>query len=230
MLAVGDGIAGESDPRTRGEFDRVWTMQRPDGSFYWPTGGGMLPFLERDADYIAALVALGAGYLPASYLATPAASAGLERTVSFLKSQPASDLHAEMILLWASVRTPGLMDSSQRDRTIARVRALQRPDGGWSLPSFGNWRRHDGPPNDPIDGPSDGYATGLAALVLCETGAGGADSSVQRGLAWLRGNQRASGRWFTRSLYSDQFQHYLSNMATTYAVIALQTCDPREPR
>jgi squalene-hopene/tetraprenyl-beta-curcumene cyclase len=215
---------GRSDPRTLVEFDRLWAMQRPDGAWYWPAVNGMLPFLERDVNYVATLVVVGAGYLPKAYLDSPTAKAGLQKAVDYLKTQPPRDLHAEMILLWASIRVPTVLGSAQRQRVIDRVRALQRDDGGWNLPSFGHWKRHDGPPNDPIAGPSDGYATALASFVLCQAGAAPSDSTVGRGLRWLEHNQRESGRWFTRSLYSDQFQNYLSTMGTAYAVLALRTC------
>jgi squalene-hopene/tetraprenyl-beta-curcumene cyclase len=224
MLAVNDGVAGTADPRTTAEFDRVWSLQRPDGSFYWLTANGMLPFLERDGDYVTALVALGAGYLPKSYRDDPKVAARLAKTVAYLLSQPAKDLHAELILTWAAARTPGLADSVRTGRVVERLRLLQRSDGGWSLPSFGSWKRHDGAPNDPIDGPSDGYATGLATFVLCQAAGAEARPTVERGLRWLETNQRASGRWFTRSLYSDRFQHYLSTMGTAYAVMALEGC------
>ena len=224
MLAVGDGIAGTVDPRIVAEFDPIWKVQRNDGSFYWPTVSGMLPFLERDADYVTALVALGAGYLPKSYLERQEVAASLAKTVSYLMSQPAKDLHAEMVLTWAGIRTPGLADSNRTVRVIERLRSLQRADGGWSLPSLGSWKRHDGPPNDAVNGPSDGYATGLATFLLCQVGGTETVEPIRRGLAWIRTNQRTSGRWFTRSLYSDQFQHYLSTFGTAYAVMALGSC------
>jgi squalene-hopene/tetraprenyl-beta-curcumene cyclase len=224
MLAVSDGMTGTSDPRTLAEYDRVWAQQRPDGSWYWPVVKGMLPFLERDQNYVATLAVLGAGYLPKEYFEQAVPKAGLQRAISYLGTQAPKDLHGELVLLWAAVRTPALMDSARKQRTLSRLRAMQREDGGWNLPSLGAYRRHDGKANDPIHDPSDGYATGLAAFVLCEAGAPAADPAVQRGLTWLKGNQRASGRWYTRSLYSDLFQNYLSNMGTAYAVMAIQRC------
>ena len=57
---------------------------------------------------------------------------------------------------------------------------------------WGTWKRRDGKPNDPAS-PSDGYATGLVVFVLREAGVPAADPAIQRGLAWLKANQRASG-------------------------------------
>jgi squalene-hopene/tetraprenyl-beta-curcumene cyclase len=93
---------------------------------------------------------------------------------------------------------------------------------------MGTWPRHDGAPNDP-HGPSDGYATSLAALALCESGYGKSTAPLRSAIAWLERNQRASGRWFTRSTYSDRFRNYLSNMATAYAIMALDSCGASKP-
>ena len=42
-------------------------------------------------------------------------------------------------------------------------------------------------------------------------------------MAWLEGNQRESGRWFTRSLNDDK-AHYIANAGTGFAVMALAAC------
>jgi hypothetical protein len=100
---------------------------------------------------------------------------------------------------------------------------LQNADGGWTLPALGRWPRHDGAPNDP-KGPSDGYATGLTTMTLCEAGYRLQDRPIRNAIAWIETHQRTSGRWFTPSTYSDQFKNYLSNMGTAYAIMALKSC------
>ena len=70
---------------------------------------------------------------------------------------------------------------------------------GWSLVSLGDWKGHDDFPNNPMAG-SDGYATGLMVYVLRQAGVPATDGAVKKGVAWLKKNQRASGRWFTASL------------------------------
>ena len=67
-------------------------------------------------------------------------------------------------------RVPDLITSDERDAIVKQLLALQRPDGGWSLPSLGNWRRADGTLNDREGAPSDGYGTGLVTYVLRQTG------------------------------------------------------------
>jgi len=41
---------------------------------------------------------------------------------------------------------------------------------------------------------------------------------------WLSTNQRESGRWFTRSLNGVK-QHFISDTATVFAVLALKSCE-----
>jgi squalene-hopene/tetraprenyl-beta-curcumene cyclase len=88
---------------------------------------------------------------------------------------------------------------------------------------LGTWPRLDGEPNNP-NGPSDGYATGLVAVALCSNGYGARTPQIARSIAWIMSNQRASGRWYTRSTYSDQLKGYITNLATAYAMMAIQTC------
>jgi len=49
------------------------------------------------------------------------------------------------------------------------------------------------------------------------------DTRVQRGVAWLKANQRASGRWYTRSLNRDGWQ-FITYSGTVYPLLALEMC------
>lgn len=227
-LAIQDARSGApADPRVVRLFESMWQLQSSDGSWLYPKQDGFLPFLERDRTYVAMLVALAAGYDPAEVAGSHLSSPALKRLRHYLQVHKPYSVHHQAVLLWASVRTSGLLTSSEQSLYQNRLLALQRPDGGWTLPSLGSWTRHDGSFNDPT-GPSDGYATGLAAVVLCERGLA-QSPAVARALAWLERNQRVSGRWYTRSLYSDRFKGYLSNAATAYAVMALTECRRSTP-
>lgn len=210
-------------PELRAMFDYLWKVQNLDGSWHYPLAG-TVPFLERNRYYVALLVALGIGYLPESNHEGPAARRSIERLRSYLRTNIPANWHERAILLWASVRTPGLLTSAERAGYIDSLLRLQRPDGGWALTTLGQWPRHDGAPNDP-NGPSDGYATGLITMAICQSGFGVEAEPVKRSFDWLKTHQRESGRWFTASLYSDRFENYLSNMATSYALMALKSCD-----
>ena len=112
---------------------------------------------------------------------------------SFLQKNAAPDLHHKTFLLWASLRLDGLMTAEQRTRTVQQLKDLQRPDGGWNLPSLGDWKRHDGTPNDK-DAGSDGYATGLVVYVLRKAGVNADDPAIVRAaVGWLKKNQPRVG-------------------------------------
>jgi squalene-hopene/tetraprenyl-beta-curcumene cyclase len=132
-------------------------------------------------------------------------------------------LHHKAWLLWASLKVEGLLTAAERERAVKELLALQRADGGWSLPSLGDWKGFDGRAND-AKAASDGYGTGLVVYVLRQAGLAKDHAAVKRGVAWLKANQRASGRWFTKSLNTDR-SHYITHAGTAFAVLALKSCE-----
>ncbi len=228
VLAFHDAAAtGKLHPLTRQALDRIWTLQKSHGGWEWLKCGW--PPLEHDDYYGAIVVALGVGHAPGDYAHSASARPGLERLRGFFRKTPPPDMHHQAMLLWAATRLDGLMDSDQRAATIRSLRALQRADGGWCLPSLGQWKRRDGEPNNPASA-SDGYATGLVVFVLREAGVAADDPAIQRGITWLKSHQRASGRWFTRSLNDDE-AHYITNAGSCLAVMALWRCaEAGEPK
>jgi squalene-hopene/tetraprenyl-beta-curcumene cyclase len=221
-LAFNDAhSSGKLHPLTRSALDRMWTLQRPDGSWGWLKCNW--PPAEADDEYGVLVAALGVGVAPDGYAGTLAARAGLAKICGYLHSHPPPSLHHEIMLLWASCYLPDLMTAHNRQRVIEKLLALQRPDGGWSLPSLGDWKRHSGEANDAKNAPSDGYATGLVLYVLRQSGLSKDGETIRRGVNWLSTHQRDSGRWFTRSLSNDR-HHYITNAGTAYAVMALHAC------
>jgi squalene-hopene/tetraprenyl-beta-curcumene cyclase len=221
-LALNDaGTSGELHPLTRKALDRMWTVQQASGAWNWVKCDW--PPYEHDDYYGAVFAAVAVGHAPGDYAKAESARAGIERLRTYLTANPAPDLHHRTFLLWASTRLDGLMAAGERERTIQELRDLQHDDGGWSLPSLGRYDRHDGTPNDPKSA-SDGYATGLVVYVLRETGVPAADPALRKAAAWLRSHQRASGRWFTRSLSTDKF-HYISHAGTAFAALAVKACE-----
>ncbi|HEX7897609.1 MAG TPA: prenyltransferase/squalene oxidase repeat-containing protein [Planctomycetota bacterium] len=220
-LAVHDSrTTGRLHPLTRKALDKMWALQRPDGSWNWPKCDW--PPMEHDDYFGATYVALGVGSAPEGYAASEAAKTGVEKLRRYLKARPAPDLHHKLMLLWASIKLDGLMTPAEREAALRELLALRKKDGGWCLASLGGWGRHDGSDNPP-DAPSDGYATGLALVVLKAAGLASDDARVKPGVEWLKANQRESGRWFTRSLSDDDY-HFLTHVGTAYAVMALEAC------
>jgi squalene-hopene/tetraprenyl-beta-curcumene cyclase len=221
-LALHDGqTTRKLQPATRAALARMWELQQADGSWTWNKED--LAPLEYDDYYGAVYAALGVGHAPEGYAQSEAAKEGVARLLRYFEKTRAPDLHHKTYLLWASLALDGLMDKAERERTLKALLALQREDGGWSLPSLGAWKRQNGKPQDKDVG-SDGYATGLVLYVLREAGVAAGEKPIQRGVAWLKANQRESGRWFTRSLNRDG-RHYISNAGTAFAILALKACE-----
>ena len=65
--------------------------------------------------------------------------------------------------------------------------------------------------------------TGLAIIVLREYGLNAERAQIQKGVEWLKVNQRESGRWWTRSLNTDSW-HFITYSGTAYPLLALQSC------
>ncbi|MGP0069749.1 MAG: prenyltransferase/squalene oxidase repeat-containing protein, partial [Isosphaeraceae bacterium] len=221
-LAINDAAtSGKLHPLTRKALDRIWTLQKPNGGFDWLKCDW--PPYEHDDYYGAIVAALGVGQAPEQYVRSSTAAAGLTKLRSYFSHHAPPELHHATMLLWASTRLDGVMSTELRDETIARLREIQRPDGGWNLASLGRWKRRDGTANDP-GGPGDGYGTGLVVFVLRQAGIPASDPSLKRGVAWLLSHQRESGGWFTRSVNNDRF-HYIANAGTAFAVLALRSCN-----
>ena len=96
---------------------------------------------------------------------------------------------------------------------------------GWSLRGLVNmWIREDG---TPMEGKSDGVATGLITLALQEAGVPRDNAQLQHGLSWLINNQNAAeGFWPASSVnkrrhMSSDTGRFMSDAATAYAVLAL---------
>jgi squalene-hopene/tetraprenyl-beta-curcumene cyclase len=217
VLAINDAATTKKlHPTTRKALDRMWTVQRADGGVSWLKCDW--PPMESDDDFGIAMIALAAGAAPEKYIETPAAKKGLEKLRGYVTKNPPPTVHHKAMLAWASSYVPDLLSDGDRRNLVKELRSLQRADGGWSLPSLGNWQRADKTPQDVKT--SDGYGTGFVVFILRQSGVPAGDPAVQRGIAWLKSNQRKSGRWFTRSLHQDN-KHYISHAGTAFAVMAL---------
>ncbi|NUQ66568.1 MAG: terpene cyclase/mutase family protein [Pirellulales bacterium] len=224
-LAQNDALTtGRLHPSTRKALDRMWTMQREDGGFDWMKYNQ--PPSEIDDHYGATVAAIGVGVAPDGYAETPAAKAGLDKVRAYFKSNPPAHLHHRAMLLLASLCVDGILSAPERRQVVEDLLGLQRADGGWAAVALGNWERSDGKPRDLES--SDPYGTGFAIHVLRQAGVPADEPRIQKGIAWLKTHQRASGRWFTRSMWKDS-KHYLTHAGTAYAILALAACGETGP-
>jgi squalene-hopene/tetraprenyl-beta-curcumene cyclase len=247
-LALNDrATTGKLHPLTRQALDRMWTLQRAAGDWEWPFRD--TPPLKVDEHYGVTLAAIAAGMAPDNYVNTPASQKGLAGIRRYLAQTRPVSLHQKAMTLWASVYVGDLLPVEAKTAILEDLIAAQRPDGGWSLASLVDNTadpalRDSGPATSvrAEDGygteffaylgrgavyrssaASDGYATGFVIFVARQAGAPVKHDRLQRGITWLKTNQRESGRWFTPSQAWHK-QHLISNAGTAYAVLALEAC------
>jgi squalene-hopene/tetraprenyl-beta-curcumene cyclase len=216
-------------------FQNMWAEQRKTGekkgSWFW-LNFHTQPWEADDSPYYGAtLAAIAVATAPNQYRTAPEIQGNLQSLRGYLQSgYPTQSSINRMFLLWASTKLPGLLQPEQQQSLIASILALQQQDGGWSLSSLvGNWKRNDG---TPLETKSDGYATGVIAFVLQQTGLPRDNVELQKGLSWLANNQDIKeGLWPAYSLNkqrkpTDDGWLFMSDAATAYSVLALTQAQP----
>jgi len=227
-------VGGSLSPETETALELMFRIQTDEGT--WGTLDCWPPF-ESDAYHEATVAAMAAAAAPgwiAKVRGTPASATavGLEKLRQYLRTQPPLHDYSRVLLLWAAARMPDLLSQAQRQELQQVLLRHQKSDGSWSIRSFaapeawGGGNRAAKLKAEPefADPPGDGHMTGLAIVVLRENGTAASDAAIQKGLVWLKNNQRESGRWWTRSLNTDSW-HFITYSGTAYPLLALQLCD-----
>lgn len=189
------------------------------------------PPFESSPYQVATVAAMAAATAPGwldSVKDDPEIQTALKQLTNYLKQTPPPHDYGKTLLLWTSLRYPGLIDKQEQQKLTELLFTHQQKDGGWSIRSFakpeawgkGNRAERLNNETDTQRTASDGHQTGLALLVLHEAGVPKEDPRIQKGLQWLLKNQRESGRWWTRSLNTDEW-HYVTFSGTLYPLTAL---------
>ena len=242
ILACHDSQNDRLSDDARAAFDNMWALQQTTGdnrgSWFW-LQFDQEPWEANDSAYYgAALAAIAVGTAPGNYRSTPEIQDNLKRLRGYLNRESAAQSTINHVfLLWASTKLPELLARDQQEAIIKEILSKQQADGGWrlasiawrwngwSLRSFVNmWLREDG---TPMDGNSDGVATGVITFALQETGVPRDNSQLERGISWLMSNQNAAeGFWPASSVnkrrhMSSDTGRFMSDAATAFAVLAL---------
>jgi squalene-hopene/tetraprenyl-beta-curcumene cyclase len=242
VLASHDAQSGRLSDDTRAAFDHMWAQQQTigddRGAWHW-LQFDQEPWEANDSPYYgAALAAMAVGTAPESYGSSPEIQNHLQLLREYLNRRSAAQSTINRVfLLWASTKLPGLLRPEQQKAIVNEVLSKQQADGGWRLASLtwtwnswslhglvNMWIREDG---TPMDGKSDGVATGLITLALQEAGVSHDSAQLKHGLSWLMSNQNAAeGFWPASSVnkrrhISSDTGRFMSDAATAYAVLAL---------
>ena len=159
---------------------------------------------------------------------------------------PAS--HRREYATWVDAAKKPETRAQRAEKTLAMLGKKQLPDGGWSTRRMSDllkWRLEVHPATlrqpwkeamdptvvalirnlpDAANPGSDPYMTAFAIVLLRESGVPASDPRIQRGITWLKENQRVTGRWWMHSLYRGNY-NYITYIATAQALRALALCD-----
>ena len=235
-------VSKKLSPETEEALRFMLSLQSKDGS--WGNTDCWPPF--ESSNYQGATVAARAlasapGWLDG--LQDPTLKAGVDRLVAYLQQTEPPHDYGRVLLLWTAAQYPDLLSTEKKQALIKMVRKHQLPDGGWSIRTFADpeaWGKgnraeklRDEPEFDQASKTwqnltSDGHQTGLAILVLRESGVPANDPQIQKGIKWLLTHQRESGRWWTRSLNTDRW-HFITYSGTLYPLLALKKCNVLPP-
>ena len=216
--------SAETDAALKLMFD----LQDDNGA--WTSLDCWPPF-ESNAYQEATMAAMAVGAFPQwlPSIQDPDLLDRVERLRTYLRDSEPPHEYAQVLKLWTSKRFDGILDADEEHAIVSMITKKQQTDGGWSLRTFAvpeQWGRGNraeklraetdfGAPG------SDGHMTGLALIVLQQSGLDCETAPVRRGLSWLKENQRVSGRWWTRSLNTDK-SHFITYSGTAYPLLALQ--------
>lgn len=158
----------------------------------------------------------------------------IDKMKAFLRDARPRNDYERALRLQLAAQMPELVPQEERAAAMSLLWQKQLQDGGWStrrMSGTRNWSDHvsekvihliDSQPDAASPG-SDAYMTAFAIVLLRENGVPASDERLRRGLAWLKGEQRASGRWWMQSLYRGNYQ-FITYIATCQALKALALC------
>src|SRR5207245_3856117 len=141
ILGSHERQSGQRSAAERTALDKMWAEQQTTGNkkgaWSWLRFANE-PWEADDSDfYGATLAAVAVGTAPGNYHARPEIQNSLKLLREYLNRESAAQTTVNrVVLLWASAKVPGLLESEQQKAIIKEVLGKQQADGGWSLSSL----------------------------------------------------------------------------------------------
>ena len=227
-------VSGKLSEVTDRSLREMFTRQSASGAFV-SHGEVEIPHITTDFQLslqAARAITAAPGWLDG--LKDEALQARVAKLKHWLQTAPPKNDFDRVLKLQLAFYLPECVPQVERDAALALLSSKQHEDGGWST-------RDMSPVNDwhyemsatvlnliaklpDADKPeSDAYMTALAVVLMRQSNVSAADPRIQRGLAWLKREQRESGRWWMHSLYRGNY-HYTTYIATIEALKAFELC------
>ena len=227
-------VTGKLSPHTDKSLREMFTRQSASGAF---VSYGEVEIPHITTDFELTLQAARAVTTAPGWLAGLSDADLLERVAkmkTWLRAAAPKNDFDRVLRLQLAHYLPDLVTEPERDAALALLSSKQHADGGWStrdMSAIEDWhfKMSDTVVNlinslpDAAQPESDAYMTALAVVLMRQSGVEVGDARIQRGISWLKKEQRVSGRWWMHSLYRGNY-HYITYIATCQALKALALC------
>jgi squalene-hopene/tetraprenyl-beta-curcumene cyclase len=227
-------VTGKLSEETDRSLRDMFARQSESGAFV-SYGEVEIPHITTDFELslqAARAITAAPGWLAG--LKDEALVARVEKLKDWLRTAPPKNDFDRVLKLQLAFYLPELVTESDRAAALELLASKQHADGGWStrdMSPVDDWHFEmsdkvrdliNGLP-DAAEPESDAYMTALAIVLMRQNNIPASDPRIQQGLAWLKREQRASGRWWMHSLYRGNY-HYITYIATVEAMKALALC------
>ncbi len=227
-------ITGKLSEPTERALRDLFERQSANGAFV-SHGEVEIPHITTDYELsvqAARAITAAPGWLAG--LEDEALLARVTKLKDYLRTGAPKNDYDRVLKLQVAHYLPELVPANERAAALALLSAKQHADGGWCVRDFSalnDWHFEisdtvrklvTGLP-DAVNPESDAYMTAFGIVLLRQSGVPASDPRVQRGLTWLRREQRETGRWWMHSLYRGNY-HYITYIATAQALKAFDLC------
>jgi len=228
-------VTGKTSEHTERSIRDMFERQAASGAF---VSHGEVEIPHITTDFELSLQAVR------TITAAPAWLAGLkdeklltkvEKLKTWLRGAEPKNDWDRVLSLQLAFYLPELVSAEKRAAALKLLSSKQHADGGWSTRDFSalnDWHFEvsesvqkliTGLP-DAAKPESDAYMTAFAIVLMRQSHVPVKDERIQKAVAWLKKEQRVSGRWWMHSLYRGNY-HYITYIATCQALKALALCE-----